>query len=393
MVDARRIVRQHYGRDYHPAYRTLAKVLATIAWPPAVLIHLWQIRRVHGPGAAPIKRVPGALWTAMRHNVLPSEYFAYALWRPDHRANIDNYLYSNETARLFRLLNRPSQVDPIDDKLAFHDLCKAHVLPTPAVLAAFAPTGKLLEYESGRPPARDLFIKPSLGVGGEGTERFRWQGVAFENDFGHLLTPEALDDYFAVRARSENRTLLVQPLLSNHPDLCLESTAPLATARLVTGRSTDGDVIAIFSFLYFSLFDRKSDQHWHVEGLIDLASGRLLMSPPQQDGSGTRLIHRNRELGSDECRLPEWDAALRHAKLAHAACPNFAFIGWDVAFTDQGPMLLEGNVNWSPSTYQSLRGEPLGHTKFAAILETQLRDRRRESQESLNSAGKWVCRP
>src|SRR5437764_15475980 len=42
MVQARRIVRRHYARSYHPLHRALARVLVTIAWPPAVLLHLWE---------------------------------------------------------------------------------------------------------------------------------------------------------------------------------------------------------------------------------------------------------------------------------------------------------------------------------------------------------------
>ena len=34
------------------------------------------------------------------------EYFEYRLWQPDRRINIDNYLYDNEAARLFKVLNR-----------------------------------------------------------------------------------------------------------------------------------------------------------------------------------------------------------------------------------------------------------------------------------------------
>ena len=149
---------------------------------------------------------------------MPGEYYAYALWHPDRRANIDNYLYSKEGPRLFRLLNQPLQPNPIDDKLAFYQICKARALPTPAVLAAFAPTAKLLEFESGLPPARDLFVKPRTGVGGDGSERFRWQGRDFESNRGARLTPEDLGDYLETRARTENRTLLVQPALSNHPE-------------------------------------------------------------------------------------------------------------------------------------------------------------------------------
>ena len=71
--------------------------------------------------------------------------------------------------------------------------------------------------------------------------------------------------------------------------------------------------------------------------------------------------------------LPDWHAALRHAKVAHRACSNIAFVGWDIAFTDHGPMLLEGNANWTADEYQSLTGEPLGHTKFATVLAARLK--------------------
>src|SRR5262249_44613134 len=159
---------------------------------------------------------------AIRHNVLPGEYYAYELWKPNRRTNIDNYLYSHEAPRLFKLLNRPLQPDPINDKLAFHEMCMAHKLPTPAVLAAFAATGILQDFHGGRPLERDLFVKPRLGLAGDGTERFRWHGAAFESNRGPRIKPEHLTDYLVTRARNEKRTLLVQPVLFNHSDLGIE---------------------------------------------------------------------------------------------------------------------------------------------------------------------------
>jgi hypothetical protein len=340
-----------------------------IAWPPAVLIHLWQIRRVRGAEAVPIERVPGALWAAMRHNVLPGEYYAYALWQPDRGANIDDYLYSHEVARLFKLLNRPSQPDPIGDKLAFHETCKTHGLPTPAVVAVFSPAGEMQEFEGGRPPKCDLFVKPRLGLAGEGTERFRWQRAVFESNRGARLNPENLGGYLAARACHEKRTLLVQPALSNHPDLSVEMNGALATARLVTGLSLDGEVFPIFGFIYFARPNQITAQHGYV-ALIDVASGRLISSP-QDISSGRRASD---QLNEDSRVLPDWNAALHHAKAAHRACSNLVFIGWDIAFTDHGPMLLEGNANWNADEYQLLSGRPLGDTKFADILAVRLRE-------------------
>lgn len=369
MVDARRMVRRHFGRGHHPLYRALAQVLATTAWPLGVLVNLKGLRRECGPNAFPMKRIPSALWAAMRHNILPSEYYGYALWRPDRRVNIDHYLYFHEASRLFKLLNRPSQPDPINDKFAFYEMCKSHALPTPTVLATFAPATRVPEFESDLPPDHDLFVKPRFGRAGEGTERLRWLGVAFESDRGRQITPQHLTGYLATRARNEKQTLLVQPLLSNHPSLGIETNAALATARLVTGLSADGDVIPIFGLMYFARSQHRSDVT-----LINVSSGRLI---PAADDSGTK--HSKQQLANNldnGWALPDWKTVLQHIEVAHRACSNFIFVGWDLAFTDHGLMLLEGNANWNAGEYQLLSGEPLGHTKFTYILEAHLRHRR-----------------
>jgi hypothetical protein len=373
MVEARRIVRRHFGRDHHPVRRKLAQFLVTIAWPPAVLINLWQVWHWLGLGPVELmqarKRIPGALWVAIRHNILPSEYYAYGLWLPDRRMSIDNYLYSNECARLFKALNQPSDPDPIGDKLIFFNICKVHGIPTPPVLAAFTPRGKLFDFESGRSPQHDLFVKGSTASGR--AERLRWRGGDFESNRGSRLKPENLSAYLVDRARTWNLTLLVQPVLSNHPDLRVEPNGALAMARLVTGRSPSGEVTPIFCFIYFGLPGQITSASNHVT-LIDVANGRVMPAPPQ-DAPGMSM-YRYRQFGStDTCKLPDWEAVLRHVKVAHQACSNFVFVGWDVAFTPRGPVVLEGNANWEAATYQTLRGEPLGCTKFADILAARLK--------------------
>jgi len=351
--------------------RVLARVLVTAVWPIAVLLNLWEIRRSRAPEAVPIKTLPRAFWYAIRHNVVPGEFYAYALWHPGHRADIDNYLYSKEGTRLFQLLNQPLQSNPIDDKLAFYEICKARALPTPAVLAAFAPTGKLLEFESQAPPASDLFVKPRFGMGGDGSERFQGQGRFFESNLGTRLGRENLGDYLETRAREENRTLLVQPALSNHPQLGVDANGALATARLVTGISLDGHVAPLFAFIYFGR-PNEIVAHGRV-AVIDIPSGRLISAPQDFPARKRRNLRTN--FGSNHTgTLPDWEALLRHAQVAHQVCSNFVFIGWDAAFTEEGPMLLEGNANWCADVYQSLCGKPLGHTQFASILAERLRD-------------------
>ena len=108
--------------------------------------------------------------------------------------------------------------------------------------------------------------------------------------------------------------------------------------------------------------------------LIDVAIGRLIWALPEDSPGLTPSIYQYQQLGSDDAHtLPSWDAAVRHVTVAHQACSNYAFVGWDVAFTPHGPRLLEGNANWCADEYQALLGEPLGHTNFAFILRARLR--------------------
>ena len=153
--------------------------------------------------------------------------------------------------------------------------------------------------------------------------------------------------------------------------LCIAANANLATARVVTGLSTDGDVIPIFGFfIYFTQTNQIRDRYI---ALINVATGQLM--PPLEWFSEAKPSNDLLDDDPDDMRvLPDWDAVLRHVKVAHQVCSNFVFIGWDAVFTEQGPMLLEGNTNWGAADYQRLRGEPLGHTKFAEILALRLRD-------------------
>ena len=49
------------------------------------------------------------------------------------------------------------------------------------------------------------------------------------------------------------------------------------------------------------------------------------------------------------CRLPLWPEVKQLALDAAAAFPFARAIGWDIAISDRGASLIEGNERWSPS--------------------------------------------
>jgi hypothetical protein len=66
--------------------------------------------------------------------------------------------------------------------------------------------------------------------------------------------------------------------------------------------------------------------------------------------------------------LPFWHTSIELVRRAHkVAFARFAFLGWDIALTHDGPVLLETNSGWGALFHQVLDG-PLGHTAFSRLV-------------------------
>jgi hypothetical protein len=50
-------------------------------------------------------------------------------------------------------------------------------------------------------------------------------------------------------------------------------------------------------------------------------------------------------------------------------------VGWDIAITDDGPVLIEGNMASNPDIAQAPTGIPLSDTPFPAAIDAHMRAR------------------
>jgi Sugar-transfer associated ATP-grasp len=67
--------------------------------------------------------------------------------------------------------------------------------------------------------------------------------------------------------------------------------------------------------------------------------------------------------------VPCWAAGAELVCRAHAAAPcSTPIVGWDLAFTDRGPVLVEGNNVPGINLMQMPIDTPLGATPVVAIL-------------------------
>lgn len=304
----------------------------------------------------------------------PGDYYYFDFWLR-RQARPGDYLPDGRAQGIFRALNAGADLSVLDDKRHFAAFCARHGLPTPPVLAHFhGGQAELLAEPAAL--ERDLFFKLRSGSQARGTARWTYDpapGVYRHWAKGTKHTREALLGLYA--RLSSRRDYIAQPRLHDHPDLADLGNDSLSTVRIVTALQPDGSVAEFTSV--FNLPTRDALINNLVDGglacPVDSATGTLLTSFTGALGHPLREDHPFNGARIAGRVLPRWRETVALACAAHAKLPGIVIIGWDIALTPDGPMLLEGNHQIALNFLQLPPSPPLGHTTLPALLLWHLR--------------------
>ncbi len=320
--------------------------------------------------AAQLRACAAMYGLALWRNVPPVEFLAYDFGDPQQRAALPQYLFwtdGDAVKRLNRL--RGARNEDVQDKARFAVICAAHGLPHVRTWASFGAGNTAGDREQDATAIAGwtggFWVKPLRLQGGRGAER--WLPAAdgqFEDSNGLRLAPGAL------LARLRERACLVQPIVTNHPAVERFTNGALASLRVVTGLHRDGTPALLANLLVLP----QGTSTISAGGLVctvDWTSGTILGA---RDNSLRHTLDRHPETGErfPGAALPFWAETLALVQHAHReAFPHFATLGWDVALTPDGPLLLETNSGWGALAHQVMSG-PLGLTALSAIVSEDL---------------------
>lgn len=301
---------------------------------------------------------------AQTHNISPRDYYDSRVFEfPDEAEDVFS---PREIGLILRHLNRNLNWDPVDHKVSFYEHCLEHRLPTVPLLAVFD-KGDIRWFEPAKGlPRQSLFVKPTNEMAGRGAERWSWLGDGtWEQGPDERLDEQRLLD--RLRSLSQAQPYLLQPCIENHPLVSALGGQTVCTARLTTSKSPRRSPEPLYAEFRMPSGSGCVDNvsAGGVSSIVDLAEGRLVSAfsghysdKPVEDNplTGQRIV---------DFSLPSWREAVDLCCQAHQTYEGFAFIGWDVAFTPDGPLLIEANTLWGPpSPYL------LGQTQFAeCVLE------------------------
>jgi hypothetical protein len=299
-------------------------------------------------------------WLAVRHSIPPLEYALYRFNKAEQRKHMHEYVYWNDLPGLTALNVRlGARNRDVQDKDRFAEICAINGFPHVPTLAVFERGKQIYPAAPFVPDAPVLWTKALRLKGGAGGAKWIRDGEAYSDSYGRRISSVKLADEFS------KEDCLVQPYVENHADVARVTNGALASLRIVTGMDKHGEAGFVTSLIGLPRGARETS----VAGIlcsIERESGRIRYAAlpnaepvSHHPDTGAPII------GLD---LPFWPESVELVRRAHsAAFPRFAFLGWDIALTQEGPVLLETNSGWGAIFHQMLDG-PLGHTAFSRLV-------------------------
>jgi len=307
----------------------------------------------------------------------PTAYFRLELYRRRKDSFLRDFLLQNEWQPVSTMARSCEESNALNDKILFSNLMNAAGIPTPPIVARRY--GEGFEVSESFHDYQSWFAKPARGHGGRGCARIEktkdggYVVRAFtplRNFVGDLDLQQmelSLDELLKLLASDRFAAdLIIQPRLQNASDLAAIAPSGLGVVRLVTGRA-NSEIFPIAA-CYCMPSGKRIASQYGVFSQISLETGILSVAADFGISGVRRARHPDTFLLIEGLVIPEWQQCIKVAVDAHLLFRQTAFIGWDVAPTPEGHLVLEGNLNFDVQMLQKWPAVPLLKTPMQTVL-------------------------
>ncbi len=174
------------------------------------------------------------------------------------------------------------------------------------------------------------FLYKPIGLGcGEGVKK-----ITATKSTGEQLCADLL----------KNGAFIVEEIICQSEEMAKFHRQSVNTVRIATMVCKDG-VHALFSYLRMGIGDMIVDNAGAggITAAVNPKRGIVVSKAISERGTDQYISHPDTKEKIIGFQLPEWDQALQLVKKMAGLVPNMRYIGWDLAYTDNGWVLVEAN--------------------------------------------------
>lgn len=331
-----------------------------------------QLHREEGSKSR-IRQLWEILLLAIRHRFSPVEYEAYGFFhKKKDRACMRTYLSNYEVSiKVRRPLYDKTFLIILNNKLIFNRFFSSFGLPLPKLYgfldpqSGFRPDGTPLrtrqEFSAwlSETDEKQMFVRPVGGLKGSSILAIKDINdgqLICEGGPGREWTAGGLYDYLLADTSPQYFPgFLFEELVKQHPQLTKLNSSSVNTCRILTIKRKDAGIEMPMAYFRIgrkgSVVDNFSQGG--VAAGVNMETGLLkrgTLNP--RKGLTWASSHPDSGTAIEGFQIPYWEETKKLAAMAAAVIPGIRTVGWDVAITAGGPLLIEGNSSWNPITMQ-----------------------------------------
>ncbi len=245
------------------------------------------------------------------------------------------------------ILEGNTLVPLLQNKYLFWSYLNRHGFPVVPVLAHTV-HGEIYEFSNRSLDSLTcFFVKATDELCGTGVYSVKLIG-------GKLFAGEQEID---IKELAKTHDYIIQPVIENHADIKMFNPTTLNTIRVVTCITPNGN-IELWDLGMLRIGRTNGNVDNFAKGGIGVGideTGKLKKygySHDKQYFYQKMDRHPDSQLIFEGHIIPFYKKTIELVIKAHSLFPNIQTIGWDVAITPNGPLLLEGNHNWDMEMLQ-----------------------------------------
>ena len=264
------------------------------------------------------------LWCRIRYKIKTDEYAEYGIYRVNHWGR-KNFIPSLLGNKLFSECNDPAYIQFVKNKVLFNKRYAGFI----GREWCFVPDCNDEEIIAFMKKYQTIIVKPRDKGRGDGIFKVSFEEIS---DMDSFITEAKESKY------------LFEQIIVQHDTLNRINPNSVNTMRINTFITKTGEVRFLSAALRSSSGDGIVDNYYAggVITAIDLETG-ILLSNSKSNTTDLLLRHPYSDVVLPGIELPYWSETLAFVKEAAMVTPQLRIIGWDIAITPNGPIIVEAN--------------------------------------------------
>ncbi len=286
------------------------------------------------------------LYNSLRYGTSFVDYFNFIFYEKTHSQKKE-YATMGIMYNFHKKLNAKLAIPKVDDKKQFRENFKKY--NGDSYIFTKEQYAEAIKKISAKIDTK-IVVKDPKSTAGKGVAIYNI--VKTSND---ILVNEQKVSTFVKDHLNTNECLYFEDFIVQHNNINNISPTAVNTIRMITLITNTGEVEVIGSVFRISI-NCKIDNYsaGNLAAEIDVKTGIVISGGVIKRASCDKFheIHPITKQPILGFKIPFWNEIINMIKEAALVVPEVRTIGWDVAITNDKPIIIEGNNAWNKDTWQ-----------------------------------------